>query len=151
MILSKIWSHQIHVLDEIIPDCWHHRLDQNVRNYFMPIEWVGYENKDGRVVYAQILHINDVTASSEENLQQFLQQEYTITTGSDTPLIVKVYKLFKFIYYLKEPEEQLSILEEGVSADVSMHSYQATDEEVIRKAVKAAWSLPEEERKRAIK
>ena len=139
------------VLGEIIPDCWHHRLDQNVRNYFMPTEWVGYENKDGRVVYAQILHINDVTASSEENLQQFLQQEYTITTGSDTPLITTIWKLFKFIYYLKEPEEQLSILEEGVSADVSMHSYQATDEEVIRKAVKAAWSLPEEERKRAIK
>ena len=141
------------VLGEIIPDCWHHRLDQNVINYYMPMEWVGYQNRDGRVVYAQILHIDDVTASSQENLQKFLQQEYIITTGNDEPFKAKVLELFKFIYHLKEPEEQLSILEEGVhvNADISMHSYQATDEKVIQEAVKAAWSLPEEERKRAIK
>ena len=84
------------VLGEIIPDCWHHRLDQNIFNYFMPTEWVGYEDKDGRIVYAQILHISDIPASSEETLQQFLQQKYTITTGSDTPIETTILKLFKF-------------------------------------------------------
>ena len=133
------------VLGEIIPDCWHHRLDQSLLNYFMPTEWVGYEDKDGRIVYAQILHISDIPSSSEENMQQFLQQKYTITIGSDTPIETTILKLFKFIYNLKLE------IEEGASADANMHSYQTTDKQAIRDAVKAAWSLPEEERKRAIK
>ena len=44
------------VLGEVIPECWHHRLDQNMFNYFLPEEWVGYENDDGKIVYAQVLH-----------------------------------------------------------------------------------------------
>ena len=133
------------VLGEIIPDCWHHRLDQNIFNYFMPTEWVGYENENGRVVYAQILHIGDIPASNEENMEQFLQQKYTITIGSDTRIETTVLKLFKFIYNLKLE------IEEGASPDASMDSYQTTDKTAIRNAVKAAWSLPEEQRKRAIK
>ena len=38
-------------LGGIIPECWHHRLDQNIFNYFVPEEWVGYENEDGKIVY----------------------------------------------------------------------------------------------------
>ena len=133
------------VLGEIIPDCWHHRLDQNIFNYFMPTEWVGYENENGRVVYAQILHISDIPASSEENLEEFLQQKYTITIGSDTQIETTILKLFKFIYNLKLE------IEEGASPDASMHSYQTTDKNAVRDAVNAAWSLPEEQRKRAIR
>ena len=25
-------------------------------HYFLPEEWVGYENDDGKIVYAQVLH-----------------------------------------------------------------------------------------------
>ena len=141
------------VLGEIIPECWQHRLDQSLTNYYMPMEWVGYEDKDGRIVYAQILHIGDITASSEENLQQFLQQKYTVTTGGDVQIETTVLKLFKFIYHLKEPVEQFSLIEieEDISSDANTHSYQATDKKVIRDAVKAAWSLPEEDKRRAIK
>ena len=140
-------------LGEIIPDCWHHRLDQSLYNIFMPTEWVGYEDERGKIVYAQILHINDITASSEENMQQFLQQKYTISIGSDTKTETTILKLFKFIYILEELVEEVSMLqiEADVSADTSMQSYEATDRKAIRDAVKAAWSLPEEEKKRAIK
>ena len=141
------------VLGEIIPECWHHRLDQSLTNYYMPMEWVGYEDKDGRIVYAQILHIGDITASSEENLQEFLQQKYTVTTGGDAQIETTVLKLFKFIYHLKEPVEHFSLveIEEDINAEANTHSYQATDKKVIRDAVKAAWSLPEDDKKRAIK
>ena len=144
------------VLGEVIPDCWHHRLDQNPFNYFMPNEWVGYEIEDGRIVYAQVLHIGDFVASIEESMEQLLQQKYVITTGSDTLVEAAVLKLFKFIYNLTEPVEQFSTsnmleIREDVSSDESIHYYQAADRKTIRDRVKAAWFLPEEERRKAIK
>ena len=140
------------VLGEIIPDCWHHRLDQNIFNYFLPEEWVGYENEDGKIVYAQILHCTDSEPSNEENKHQFLQQTYTITIGVNEPIEVTVIKLYKFINELKEPLEDLKLdVYETSATDHEEIIYQATDKKTIRDAVKAAWSLPEELRRKAIK
>ena len=130
-------------LGEIMPDCWHHRLDQNILNYFMPTEWVGYEN-ESEIIYAQIMHVSDIATSSEDNLKQFSQKKYKIAIGS-TQEEAEVLKIFKLIHNLEESVNEFSLLrrEEGASAD----SCQAT----TRDAVNAVWSLQEEEKKRAIK
>ena len=135
-----------------IPECWHHRLDQNPFNYFMPADWVGYEAEDGRIVYAQILHIGEILDSSEDNM---LQQKYTITTGKDQPIKTTVLKLYKFNYDVKEPAEEffssdLLEIDEALSIQETMQ-FPPTDKQTIRDAVKAAWSLPEEEKRKAIK
>ena len=140
------------VLGEIIPECWHHRLDQNIFNYFLPEEWVGYENEDGKVVYAQILHCTDSEPSNEENKHQFLQQTYTITIGFNEPIEAIVIKLYKFINELTEPLEdsRLDVCETSAT-DHEEIIYQATEQKTIRDAVKAAWSLPDELCRKAIK
>ena len=48
---------------------------------------MGYENEDGKIVYAQIFYFTESEPSSEENMHQFLQQTYTITIGGDEPII----------------------------------------------------------------
>ena len=143
------------VLGEVIPECWHHRLDQSIFNYFLPEEWVGYENEEGKIVYAQILHCTEIDKVSEEDMEQILQQRYIITIGGGEPIEVTVLKLYKFVNELKEPLEdfgnrELDIYEaSGTNHEESI--YQAADKKTIRAAVKAAWSLPEELRKKVIK
>ena len=147
------------VLGEVIPECWHHRLDQNMFNYFLPEEWVGYENEDGKIVYAQILHGTEIEASAanEENMEQILQQKYTITIGGDILIEVTVLKLYKFINELKESleddanSEEINTYEASDIDQQEENIYQAADKKTIRDAVKAAWSLPEELRRKAIK
>ena len=80
------------VLGEVIPECWHHRLDQNLFNYFLPEEWVGYENEDGKIVYAQVLHSTGIEASGEGSMEKILQQKYIVTVGSDVLIEVTVFE-----------------------------------------------------------
>ena len=132
------------VLGKTIPECWHHRLDQSISKYFVPTEWIGYEIESERFVYAQILHISDITNTTPSK-EHFLQKKYKITIGGSEHIETVVLKLFKLIHNLEEPLNESSLLrrEEGANAD----PYQAT----IRDAVQAAWSIPEEERKITIK
>jgi len=142
------------VLGQIIPECWHFTLDQNMFNYFVPQEWVGYEIEENKIIYAQVLHRCEIDEPAED-LQWNLRQKYTITIGNDIVLEATVLQLFK----LKEATEfsstiQLSVHETGASSigdrqDTCAH--QAVDRKTIRDAVKAAWSLPEEQRRKAIK
>ena len=144
------------VLGEVIPECWHHRLDQNMFNYFLPEEWVGYENDDGKIVYAQVLHSTGIEASGEGSMEEILQQKYIINIGSDVVIEVTVLKLYKFINELKESLEDDANGEEidvydAPDIDHEENTYQAADKKMIRDAIKAAWSLPEELRRKAIK
>ena len=120
--------------------------------YFVPT-WSIFA---GPVTYAQILHCNEIEAFGIQDMAEILQQMYTITIGGDIPLEVTVLKLYKFIDELKEPLEsfvnngELNVYEAlGTDHEEKMH--QAADKKTIRDAVKAAWSLPEELRKKAIK
>ena len=133
-----------------------HTIDQNIFNYFLPEEWVGYESEDGKIVYAQVLHCIEIEGTDEENMEQILQQRYIITIGGNAPIEVTVLKLYKFINELKEPLEQFSSrseldVYEASSTEENTHIHQAADKKAIRDAVKAAWSLPEELRRKAIK
>ena len=147
------------VLGEIIPESQHFALDQSMFNYFMPQEWVGYEIEENKIIYAQILHRNEVDESAE-NLQCNLCQMYTITIGNDTIIEANVLQIYKFIHAFKEETIEFSVgtqLEVHQSDDFSARGEQGTpvqqpvDRKTIREAVKAAWSLPEEQRRKALK
>ena len=144
------------VLGEIIPETEHFALDQNMLNYFVPQEWVGFEIEENKIIYAQILHRNEVDESAECNLCQM----YTITIGNDTIKEATVLQLYKFIHAFKEETIEFSIgtqLEVYQSDASSARGEQSApvqkpaDRKTIREAVKAAWSLPEEQRRRALK
>ena len=146
------------VLGEVIPECQHFALDQNMFNYFVPQEWVGYEIEDNKIVYAQVLHRNAIDESGED-LQWNLRQKYTITIGNDTIIEATVLQLYKLIHVFKEEtieysnSMQMEVCEShaSVEGEKDTHVQQAADRKTIREAVKAAWSLPEEERRKALK
>ena len=148
------------VLGEAIPECWHHRLDQNIFNFFMPQELVGYETETNDIIYAQVLYCNDTKSNDDEdNVEQIFQLKYTITIGNDTELEVTVLQLYKFVSAVKDPVAQdsssaeLEIHDTGnsESAKQARHARVAGGKEAIRAAVKAAWKLPEDQKRKAIK
>ena len=146
------------VLGEVIPQCKHYALDQNMFNYFVSQEWVGYEIEDNKIVYAQVLHRNEMQESGED-LQWNLRQKYTITIGNDTIIEATVLQLYKLIHAFKEEtieysnSMQMEAHEQGTSIEGEKDTQvpQAAERKTIREAVKAAWSLSEEERRKAIK
>ena len=148
------------VLGEAIPECWHHRLDQNIFNYFLPQELVGYETETNDIIYAQVLYCNNIEAcSNEENVEQIFQLKYTITIGNDTQIEVTVLQLYKFVSAVKDPVEQdissgeveLHETSNSESAKQARYARVAGGKQAIRAAVKAAWNLPEDLKRKAIK
>ncbi|XP_065905190.1 sacsin-like [Dysidea avara] len=147
------------VLGEEIPECWHHRLDQNIFNYFMPQELVGYEIENNDIVYAQVLYCNNAETYDNEDVEQIFELKYTITIGNDTELEVTVLQLYKFVSAVKDPATQdfssgeLELHETGnsESAKQARQARVAGGKQAIRAAVKAAWNLPEEQKRKAIK
>jgi len=148
------------VLGEAIPECWHHRLDQNIFNYFMPQELVGYETETNDIIYAQVLYCNNIEDDNDENnVEQIFQLKYTITIGNDTELEVTVLQLYKFVCAVKDPVPQdsssgeLELHDTGnsESAKQAKHARLAGGKQAIRAAVKAAWNLPEDQKRKAIK
>jgi len=148
------------VLGEAIPECWHHRLDQNIFNYFMPQELVGYETETNDIIYAQVLYCNNIEENNDEdNVEQIFQLKYTITIGNDTELEVTVLQLYKFVSAVKDPiaqdsssgELELCETVNSDSAKQAKHARLAGGKQAIRAAVKAAWNLPEDQKRKAIK
>ena len=143
------------ILGEVIPECWHHRLDQNIFNYFTPQELVGYEKESDVIVYAHVLYCNNAEAyDNEEDMKQIFELKYTITLGSDTELEATVLQLYKFVSAVEEPVPQdsssgeLELHETGDSESTKQarQTRLAGDKQTIRAAVKAAWNLPEEQK-----
>ena len=146
-------ENSVPVLGEVIPRSQHFALDQDMFNIFIPQEWVGYEIEDNKIVYAQILHRSEIDESTE-HLQWNLRQKYTISIGNDTIIEATVLQLFKFITAFKDEASQLEVYESDASSIGGMQgtpAQQPADRKKIREAVKAAWSLPEEERRKALK
>ena len=160
------------VLGDHIPERFHHTLDQNLCNFFYPEEWVGYENEHGNIVYAQILcEIVNRKGNfpQKSGLQQMIERKYIISVGlNETNIEVSALLLYKFIH-IKSTKSTSGVTEVDVyyGPSTSKRTEQFTnikmdsekkrtkrkpiDKKAIQEAVKAAWALPEEQRKKAIK
>ena len=154
------------VLGDLLPEQFHYLLDQSMFNFFYPEEWVGYEDEHGKIVCAQILCevIQEDTFPQRNNFQQMMERRYIVSVGlTEAPIEVSALHLYKFIH-----NKSFQQSTDGTEMDIydgpstSEHAdkldsekqrvkKKAADKKTIREAVKAAWALPEEQRKKAIK
>ena len=139
------------VLGEVIPECWHHRLDQNIFNYFTPQELVGYETETNDIIYAQVLYCNNGEAyDNKENIEQMFELKYTTTIGNDTKLVLQLYKLVSAIQGANSVAESHEI-NDSINHKQACQSRKESSREAIRNAIKFIWSIPERYKQKAIK
>ena len=143
-----------------IPESWLHRLDCDSCNIFRPEEWVGYEVKEGVIVFAIVIH--RIVQSENDSDQPNLTDQYLILTDPDDQegKAVSILDLYKFIRSAElkinqdgsqtlcpfNPDSQATQLRQSLSAD-SLKSIKRQ----ICEELKRIWKLPEDQRRKAIK
>ena len=155
------------VLGDPIPTRFHHNLDQSLFNFFYPEEWIGYEIEEEKIVYAQILcEVIHKNVSHKSNPRLMMERKYVISIGlNEANIEVSVVDLFKFIHD-KSTETSYGITEmevydgpstsehaskQSIKTDSEKKKTKSFDRKSIREAIKAAWALPAEQRRKAIK
>ena len=149
-------------LGEKIPQCWHHRLDQDIDNVFNSMDYVGYEDEENDIILAQIVHRIDLKPGEHR-----LAQRYKIyTSGHDRDgKDVNILTLYKFLVGLKkrkvEPKpagnDDLALVEFNEDDDVPklratlIHDNLVDIKRKICEQLKEIWKLDEELRKKAIR
>ena len=149
-------------LGEIVPDCWHHRLDQDIDNVFNPMEYVGYEVKEGHIIIAQIVHpvvADDETPKFERKYRIYVKEDDK--EGID----VNILSLYKFLVGCRKPriqpvpeeseEQAVALFDEGGQLPKLRQNIIEEDLLGIMKKLcthlKEIWKLPEDLRKKAIR
>ena len=146
-----------------IPQCWHHRLDQDIENVFHPGEKVGYQISETRIVYAEILDPvlpeGHSSIDSVPNLE--MQYKVFVSTDHEECHTVSVLDLFKFLRSSFQgilPEVEVTDLVpcEGETETIQLREQlRREDIEVIKKnlmkKLDEIWKLPEKERQKAIR
>ena len=150
-------------LGDLIPKSWHFRLDPNSYNIFQPQEWVGYEIREGKVVFAQVIHpIRPVGTSDEPVSPLFIKYKIFVSRDDEEGREVKAIEIFKFTMG-KEPSHPTiannecrdMVPYEGEGDDlppesgIPPHLQQARDK--IRVELRDIWKLPIDDRKSAIR
>ena len=88
-------------IGEEIPQCWHHRIDQDIDYVFNPMEYVGYEDREGHVIVAQIVHpikLKDGESKLEMKYKIFIKEDDE--EGRDVSILL----LYKFLIGKKKPK-----------------------------------------------
>ena len=119
-------------------------------NTFLPVEWVGYDTENGNIIYAQLLHrINTKVSMEEEDIEQSLNRKYLITTGNE-PIVVTALQLYKL---MSECVPQLESHKTGNSEATGQveHALQEGGRRPVQVAVTTAWSLPDDQKRKALK
>lgn len=134
-----------------IPAKWHDALDMSILNNFEEGEYVGYyANK--KYIYAVI--VEELSAHSVQ-----LTQRYRIDIGQDEPIEVSFLDLYQFKREKQQPPSscwELKLVEGDVPqcSEPSTRSSPDSVEEAkkeIDKCLANIWTLPPEERKKAVK
>ena len=144
-------------LGKPVPESWHHRLDQNTSNLFHSEEWVGYEETDDHIIFAQIV----CPMLPEGRAPSAMLMKYTITIKEDDEegIVVSALQLFKF---LKSPHERseaeavevIDVYKGVPSAKVRKEKISETLKDVKKQLCKELliiWKLSQTERKQALK
>ena len=143
-----------------IPENWLHRLDVDVCNIFRPEEWVGYEEKEGVIVFAIVIH--RILQPEQDSDQPDLTDQYLIRTSPDdqerkTVSILELYKILRSAelkidqdgsqtLYPCNPDSEATQLRQSLTADDLKSAKKQICEELKR-----IWKLPEDQKRKAIK
>ena len=150
-------------LGDLIPKSWHFRLDPNSYNIFRPQEWVGYEIREGMVIFAQVVHpIRPADTSDEPVSPIFIKYKIFVSRDDEEGREVKAIEIFKFTMGKEPSQPSIANNEcrdmvpyEGEGDDlppdsgIPPHLQQARDK--IRVELRDIWKLPITDRKRAIR
>ena len=153
----------IRKLGEEIPECWHHRLDQDIDNVFNPMEYVGYEaDKEGHIIVAQIVH-----PVKPKKGEQQLEKKFRIYIGEDDKegKDVGIFSLYKFLVGKKKPKlqpvstesEERAVTPYDGKDDITNYRASLITEDLVKTKRKICcqlreiWKLPSDERRKAIK
>ena len=82
-------------LGDAIAECWYNKISKSEINEFESQEWVGYEDPNGSIVYAQILHEIDIQEDDHDVVNEGLEPKFLITTGKEEPIEVDNSELYK--------------------------------------------------------
>ena len=155
-------------LGETVPTTWLHRLDQNINlvNIFKPWELVGYEESEGRIIFAQIVY-PILPEGVEEGQVSAVQMRYKIYTSENDEegKTVRALDLYKFLRGLKastseptDPEakalmpfdEDSDAVRVGEALNQEPEDLKSIKEKLCRE-LRKIWQLPKEDRDKAIR
>ena len=148
-------------LGEEVPQCYHHRLDQDLYNVFKPMEYVGYEKKEGYIIIAQIMH------PVQAEVDNKLYKTFKICTskndleGKD----VSILDLYKFLIGrekhrvapLVPEDDRAALVPYNADNDTSNLRASPNDENLVDvktflcKQLKEIWELPPELKGKAVR
>ena len=143
-------------LGNVIPKSWHHRLEQDIDNLFRPGDWVGYEETENTVVFAQIVYKCD----EDEGTNTF--DRYRIYAKENDPcgILVSIIFIYKIRRSLEKPTDrssETSLVLHDRDSNASRQRRQFDTDEVKRAQkhifaeLERIWRLPAELRRRAIR
>ena len=150
-------------LGKLVPECWHHRLDQTIENVFHPGETVGYEVMDDHIIIAEIMHpVLPEGVESFDSVPRVSMRYRIFTSPEDEEGIeVSVLRLYKFLKGLKKEkpvneDEKDLVPYEGETEPVRLQQQLRREdlEDIKSKLLKQlddVWKLPQDERDRAIR
>eukprot|EP00064_Thunnus_orientalis_P012125 superscaffoldBa00001819_g12159 len=138
-----------------IPEEWHDSLDMNILNNFEEGEYVGYMLTNNKYIYAVI--VEELPGYSGQ-----YSQRYKIEIGEDEPIEVSCVDLYQFKCEKKPKPAEASCMELVLLAGAVPNSSQPSStrssptsvEEAKReidKCLAEIWTLPEEEKRKAIR
>ena len=144
-------------IGKTIPENWLHRLGWDSCNIFRPEEWVGYEEKEGVIVFAIVIH--RILQPERDSDQPDLTDQYLICTSPDdqegkTVSILDLYKILRFaeLKLNQDGSQTLCLFNPDSETTQLRQSLSADDLKAIKRQIcndlKLIWKLPDQDQKR---
>jgi len=147
-----------------IPESWHHRLQLDINNIFRPEEWVGYEEREGYIVFALVAHrviVSDEQSSEPEDVEPLDQYLIYTQEGDEEGKVVSVVDLYKILRaelrrcVNEEAGMELVLFDPDTDVAQVWSALEGDEFKKIRKEIckelSRIWKLPEDLRRKAIK
>ena len=139
-----------------IPDKWLSALDNDINNIFRAQEWVGYEKREDRYIWAIVLHpINDADTEKNPFMRRY---RILITEEDEEDIVASVLDLFKLItkHFEAKTDEQALVPTDCESGATELRqirdSYTLKELKLkICDELRLIWELPDEEKTKALR
>ena len=153
----------IRKLGEEVPEFWHHRIIQDLDNVFNPMDYVGYEDREGHIIVAQIVH-----PVKPRPGEQKLEKRFKIYVREDDKegIEVSILSLYQFLIGSKRPkyqaeptasEEEHSLAPYDGGDEIANYRASLITESLIEKQkricaqLREIWKLSPDPRRKALK
>ena len=153
-------------IGKLVPRSWHHRLVQDFSNFFHSEEWVGYEDVEDHIIFAQIV-CPIMSEGAEIPLNFLIMYKILIKEDDDEGIEVCPLKLYKFSkgkkIVITEAHSMALVSYEGEITSEGILSNSTGSEEgreelnmkkikiKLCKELNIIWRLPIAEKKQAIR